>query len=228
MNEPDETTVRRLLAGAERPRELTAAEQARVLARLDRQADQRDPATAPPTPEVVPIDAPRAEVRRRRGALTATLLGTAAAVVLVVALSVRSSPTEPDPAPVASPAPTVASLETGWCRGDLEQVTVGVERWRGVENWAFSFDGLPDLVELTDRALAGLAAVAPDAAEARLDVVRRQLAEDAPDLTVPMEERDVARAREAAVISALTDLVEVGTDVAPECSFDRLVEAAPL
>jgi len=222
--------LRKILQSSERPRALTEAEERRMLVQLNAPVES----DADPRPcEVLELQ-PHV-VRRRSGSrvgwLTGGVAGAAAAVsLLVVVVSVRE-PTDTEPVVPLVSVPMITLPEpvepADFCTDHVDAISAALERWRGLENWAF-VDGAPDVGALAEEAL--LAAVKFDRA-----VPANQATEARGQLRAALEEidasasgRDAVAPRVAAVDDALDTIAGISSDVTSPCDLTRFNAARNL
>lgn len=182
MRPDDEREIRRVLRAAPQPKPMTPDEHARILDRLERAGATR---TDPSSVRVDPsndatiaggyLDSDRPGPPRRGW----TLVGYAAAALLVLLvaglLAVRS---DPDDRPVATSPEAPSACPVDWNRDHVIPLANALERWRTLQNWAFTL-GEPDLAALVGSALDAASAFpepeASDMARTALDELTRSL-----------------------------------------------------
>ena len=219
--------LREILQSSERPRALTEAEERRMLVRLNASVES----VADPRPFEVVEFQPHIERRRtgsRVGWLTGWVAGAAAAVsLLVVVVSVRE-PTQLEPVVPLVSVPMITPPEPAdFCTDHVDAISTALERWRGLENWAFA-GGAPDVGALADEAL--LAAAESDRAVPanRATDARDQLRATLDQIDASASGRDAIAPRVEAVDDALDTIAGISSDVTPPCDLTRFNAARNL
>lgn len=227
VSDLSEREIERLLQTADRPRTLTDDEVGRLERRLelsDRDQARRSMAEALPLSTVATVETQQERVRRS-GWTRAWIGACAATIVAILIVSLATLARPPAPTPVHAPNQTPSFAPSVWCVARVEPVINALQRWRGVENWAWATDGIPDLGALVETALLELTAAtdhrAADRANTAASELRAQLdvAADSADL------RDAAHRRLSAMNSALDTLSTLGPPADPACPFDTLGSA---
>jgi hypothetical protein len=234
MNDHD---LAALLRSADRPRTLRDDEAARILQRLK----DKDTTFVPVEDDDVDITQHPSTTRLPRDrSRIGRLVSVAAATILVMVGGValllpRREPETLPPATVPSlTMPTVDEAAEAFCRMHIDAIAEALERWRGIDNWAWS-QATPDLGELTGSALVALSEIET---ERGLDGgPTRNAANELNDQLEAADEergsalgnRSFAQTRIDAAESALSTLVDHTrrVDELGRCDLKRLTEQLP-
>lgn len=224
MRPDDEADIRGLLSSI-RPSQMTPGEHERILARIQRAPntsmgptsdDSDEPRQPAGTDSMSLVDQPRS--RRPMAVVAAAAAGLV--VALCAGLLLRSAP---ESEPVSTAPAALVECPTSWRTDHLDPLATALERWRTIENWAFT-QGEPDLAGLVDAALVAASSFADQSAAA----VARNAHDDLTatlsnvDETSILDSDTAAATRTDAVARAIDSVNEIGQ------SFDRRCEFRPI
>jgi hypothetical protein len=158
------------------------------------------------------------------------LAGTsvAAMAILLVTLTIRQAPeSEPALPPADAPTATLPSPRSEnerFCTEHVDAITNALERWRGVENWAWA-RGTPDVSKLVREALQFAANLDDPVLESQATRALDRLTTDLADLDPSLSDRDAVAPTVAAVESALDSLSAIAGGLAYPCDTEPLTTA---